>query len=57
MTEHQKIEGAQAVHMEETRVRMLVAIGQAPPLTDDGMLQHLREYALEVRGRGGGGCV
>eukprot|EP00879_Flechtneria_rotunda_P005733 GHRR01006034.1.p1 GENE.GHRR01006034.1~~GHRR01006034.1.p1 ORF type:complete len:373 (+),score=140.86 GHRR01006034.1:200-1318(+) len=48
MTERQKIEGAAAVHMEETRVRMMMAIGQAPPLNDTGMLMHLHEYALEV---------
>lgn len=48
MTERQKIEGATAVHLEETRVKMMMAIGQAPPLDDAGMLQHLREYALEV---------
>jgi hypothetical protein len=49
MTERQKVEGAAAVHMEETRVRMMVAIGQAPPLDDAAMLAHLRKYALEVR--------
>eukprot|EP00775_Hariotina_reticulata_P008706 gene8706-8887_t len=49
MTERQKIEGATAVHLEETRVKMMMAIGQAPPLDDGGMLQHLREYALEVQ--------
>jgi hypothetical protein len=38
--------------MEEARVKMLMAIGQAPPLNDDDMLQHLREFALEVRSEG-----
>ena len=49
MTGRQKIEGAARVHQEEARVRMLMAIGQAPPLNDGEMLQHLREYAHEVR--------
>lgn len=49
MTERQKIEGATAVHLEETRVKMMIAIGQAPPLNDAGMLRHLHEYATEVR--------
>ena len=52
ITGRQKIEGAHAVHMEESRIKMLMAIGQAPPLNDDEMLQHLREYALEVTGAG-----
>lgn len=50
MTERQKIEGAAAVHMEETRVKMMMAIGQAPPLDDGGMLRHLQEFAHEVGG-------
>jgi hypothetical protein len=50
MTERQKIEGAGAVHLEETRVKMMMAIGQAPPLDDATMLRHLHEYALEVGG-------
>lgn len=49
MTGRQKIEGAARVHQEEARVKMLMAIGQAPPLTDVEMLQHLREFAVEVR--------
>jgi hypothetical protein len=52
MTGRQKIEGSQHVHEEEARVRMLMAIGQAPPLNEREMSQHLREYAHEV-----GGCV
>jgi hypothetical protein len=48
MTERQKMEGAGAVHLEETRVKMMMAIGQAPPLDDAEMLRHLHEYALEV---------
>ncbi|WIA38714.1 hypothetical protein OEZ86_002014 [Tetradesmus obliquus] len=49
MTGRQKIEGASAVHLEETRVKMMMAIGQAPPLDDESMLRHLHEYALEVQ--------
>jgi hypothetical protein len=49
LTEHQKLEGAQALHMEETRVKMMMAIGQLPPMDEAGMLQHLHHHALEVR--------
>jgi hypothetical protein len=55
MTGHQKIHGAKAVHQEEARTRMLMAIGQAPPLNEPEMMQHLREYAHEVRRRRGRG--
>lgn len=48
LSEHQKLEGAQALHMEETRVKMMMAIGQIPPLNEAGMLEHLHEFALEV---------
>lgn len=48
LTEHQKLEGAQALHMEETRVKMMMAIGQIPPMNEAGMLHHLHEFALEV---------
>jgi hypothetical protein len=51
MTGRQKIEGAQKTHEEEARVRMLMAIGQAPPLRETEMMQHLREYAEEVGAR------
>lgn len=49
MTDRQKIEGAQKVHIEESRVRMDMAIGRSPPIDDVEMLQHLREFALEVQ--------
>lgn len=49
LSEHQKLEGAQALHMEETRLKMMMAIGQIPPLNESGMLEHLHEFALEVR--------
>jgi hypothetical protein len=52
LTEHQKLEGAQALHMEETRVKMMMAIGQIPPMNEAGMLHHLHEFAVEV-GRAG----
>lgn len=48
LTEHQKLEGAQALHMEETRVKMMMAIGQIPPMNEAGMLHHLHEFAVEV---------
>jgi hypothetical protein len=56
MTGHQKIEGAREVHREEARVRMLMAIGQAPPLNEVEMMRHLKEFAHEVGAGGGGGC-
>ncbi len=37
------------MHVEETRVRMDMAIGRIPPLAATDMLQHLREFALEVQ--------
>jgi hypothetical protein len=48
LTEHQKLEGAQALHMEETRLKMMMAIGQIPPLDEAATLQHLHEFAVEV---------
>jgi len=56
MTGRQRIEGAQRVHEEEAKVRMMMAIGQAPALNEVEMMQHLREYAHEVGSFGGGGC-
>ena len=49
MTSRQKVEGAERVHQEEARVRMLMAIGQAPPLDEVGMARHLREFARELQ--------
>ena len=61
MTSRQKVEGAERVHQEEARVRMLMAIGQAPPLDEVGMARHLREFArafeAEARGRNEAGLV
>jgi len=54
MTGRQKIEGAQHVHEEEAKVRMLMAIGQVPSLNEREVIQHLREYAHEVGSLGGG---
>lgn len=48
MTDQQKIEGAHAVHIEETRMRMDAAIGKAPPLTEQALLEHLRHFAQEL---------
>lgn len=41
--------------MEETRVKMMMAIGQIPPLDAEGMLDHLHEFALEVSAMGNRG--
>ncbi len=40
---------AQAVHLEETRLRLDMAIGRAPPMTELQLFEHLAEYAYEVR--------
>lgn len=45
LSDEQKVAGAHAMHREEVRLRLEVSIGQAPPLTDDAMLEHLREEA------------
>lgn len=35
MTDRQKVEGAQKVHIEEARVRFDMAIGKLPPLNEE----------------------
>lgn len=49
MTEIQKIEGARAVHVEEARIRMDVAIGKIAPRSEAEILMHLAEFAAEVQ--------
>ncbi|KAI7845727.1 hypothetical protein COHA_000643 [Chlorella ohadii] len=44
----QKIEGAHELHLEELRLRMEAAIGQAPPLTDEGVFEHLHKTAKHL---------
>lgn len=48
LTDEQKVEGAQEVHKEELRLKLEAAVGQAPPLTDEVLLQHLRKQAKEI---------
>jgi len=48
MTDRQKVEGAQKVHIEEARLRFDMAIGKMAPVTEDEILLHLREFAGEV---------
>ncbi|GAX83742.1 hypothetical protein CEUSTIGMA_g11167.t1 [Chlamydomonas eustigma] len=48
MNDHQKVEGAHAVHVEEARLRMDAAIGKSPPLTEEALNEHLSEFALEL---------
>jgi len=48
MSDHQKVEGAHKVHIEEARVRFEMAIGKLPPLSEEHILEHLREFAEEV---------
>lgn len=49
MTEHQIREGAEHVHIEESRLKLDMAIGKIPNLNEDEVLQHLRHYALELQ--------
>lgn len=49
LSDLQKVEGAKAVHLEETRLRLDMAIGRAPPMTELQMFEHLAEYAAEVQ--------
>ncbi|KAJ9505099.1 hypothetical protein QJQ45_020834 [Haematococcus lacustris] len=49
MTDRQKIEGAGKVHIEEARLRFEMAIGKLPPLGEEAILEHLREFAEEVQ--------
>ncbi|MEW5303956.1 MAG: hypothetical protein WDW36_006600 [Sanguina aurantia] len=41
MTDRQKVEGAQKVHVEMNRLRMDMAIGRAPPLNESQLHHHL----------------
>jgi len=43
-----QVEGAHKVHTEELRLKMDVAIGRAPPLTDGQMQGRLRHEAHEL---------
>ncbi|GFR42215.1 hypothetical protein Agub_g3106 [Astrephomene gubernaculifera] len=49
LSDLQKVEGAKAVHVEETRMRLDMAIGRAPPLSELQMFEHLAEFAAEVQ--------
>ncbi|EFJ52816.1 hypothetical protein VOLCADRAFT_86170 [Volvox carteri f. nagariensis] len=49
LSEIQKYEGAKAVHVEETRLRLDMAIGRLPPMTELQMFEHLAEFAAEVQ--------
>lgn len=45
LTDEQKVAGAEAMHREEVRLRLEASVGQAPTLTDEAMLNHLRDEA------------
>ncbi|GLC76297.1 hypothetical protein PLESTF_001763800 [Pleodorina starrii] len=49
LSDMQKVEGAEAVHLEETRLRLDMAIGRLPPMSELQMFEHLAEYAAEVQ--------
>ena len=46
LRDEQKVEGAEAMHREEVRLRLESSIGQAPPLTEEEMFEHLHEEAV-----------
>jgi hypothetical protein len=46
LRDEQKVEGAEAMHREEIRLRLETSIGQAPPLTEQEMFEHLHEEAV-----------
>ena len=50
---HRQVEGAERVHKEEMRLQMDVAIGKAPPLTEDQLQHRLREEAQVCCGSSG----
>lgn len=53
LRDEQKVEGAHELHMEEIRLRMEAALGQAPPLNEEALLERLSEEAgaIDLRGR------
>jgi hypothetical protein len=46
LSDDQKVAGAEAMHREEVRLRLEASLGQAPPLSDEAMLAHLRVEAV-----------
>ena len=51
LSDEQKVAGADEMHQEEVRLRMEASLGQAPPLTDDAILRHLHEEAVQFAER------
>ncbi|MCO5583761.1 hypothetical protein L7F22_037675 [Adiantum nelumboides] len=45
----QKLNMVETLKMERQRVRFEAAIGKAPPLNDDELLDHVRDKAIELR--------
>lgn len=45
----QKLKMVETLKMERQRVRFEAAVGKAPPLSDEELLEHIREEALELR--------
>ena len=50
LSDSQKVEGAEAMHREEIKLRMAASLGQAPDLTDSDLRAHLHEEALAFSG-------
>lgn len=46
LSDEQKVAGAEAMHREEVRLRLEASLGQAPTLSDEAMLAHLRVEAV-----------
>ncbi|KAL6777324.1 CEM1 [Auxenochlorella protothecoides x Auxenochlorella symbiontica] len=50
MSDQQKFEAVEEIHAEELRLQMEATVGQAPPLSDAGVLEHLRAEAKRIQG-------
>eukprot|EP00250_Pteridium_aquilinum_P003343 c13659_g1_i2 orf=436-2202(-) len=49
LRESQKLKMVETLKLERQRVRFEAALGKAPPLSDEELLEHIREEALELR--------
>ncbi|PSC69171.1 Chloroplast envelope membrane [Micractinium conductrix] len=47
-SDHQKVEGAHELHVEELRLRLAASLGQSPPLTDEQIHEHLHHTAVHL---------
>lgn len=47
-SDHQKVEGAHELHIEEMRLRLEASLGQSPPLKDDQLHWHMHKRAVHL---------